>query len=70
MYRLKWQRILSALAALTLAGAAILWAWNTLAGLFGAPPADFRHALAFVTAAATLRAIAFPHRPGRNRWHA
>jgi hypothetical protein len=41
-----------------LAGVAGLWAWNTLAGLFGLPPAQLRHALALLLLLSMLRLCA------------
>ena len=52
-----------ALAVFAAASVTLLWSWNTLAPLFGAPPAEFRHVLAALLAVACLRLIV-----GRNRY--
>jgi hypothetical protein len=41
-----------AIAAIVIAA---LWSWNTLAELFGAPEAQFRHVIAALVLLATLR---------------
>ncbi|HZO00876.1 MAG TPA: hypothetical protein VFB93_06725 [Burkholderiales bacterium] len=46
------------LTALVVVGLVLLWAWNTVAvGLFSAPVAQFKHALAFEMGIAALFAI-------------
>jgi DNA-binding MarR family transcriptional regulator len=54
-----------ALSAIAMTG---LWSWNTLAELFGAPEAQFRHAIAALALLATLR-LAIPHRRTAFRRH-
>ncbi len=50
-----WRQVLAAVALGTLAAVAILWSWNEVAvALFGAPPAQFKHAVAPVAALALL----------------
>ena len=68
MTRIDWRHAVSAIVILAIGSAALLWAWNTLAELFGAPAADFRHALAFLVAAATVRVLASGRRNGYHRW--
>ncbi len=43
-----------AIVAIAVAG---LWSWNTLAELFGAPEAQFRHVVAVLVLLATLRLV-------------
>ncbi len=52
-----------AIVAIAVAG---LWSWNTLAELFGAPEAQFRHAVAVLVLLATLRLV-MPRRHGAIR---
>ena len=58
------------LAGITLAAIAVtgLWSWNALAELFGAPEAQFRHAVAAIALIATLR-IALSRRRMAVRHH-
>jgi hypothetical protein len=58
------------LAGITLTAIAVtgLWSWNTLAELFGAPEAHFRHAVAAMALIATLR-IALSRRRMAVRHH-
>lgn len=57
--------------AATLAIAAIavigLWSWNTLAELFGAPQAQFRHAVAALVLITTLRLATRRRHPALRR---
>lgn len=39
-----------------------LWSWNTLAALFDAPAAEFRHALAFLALLIIVRSALLPPR--------
>jgi hypothetical protein len=49
------KHLLVAFLAFALIAATGLWSWNTLADLFGAPEAQFRHALAALALLAILR---------------
>ena len=51
-----------AVAAIALTG---LWAWNTVAELFGLPPAQLRHVVASAVLLTLLRALLL--RPGHGR---
>jgi hypothetical protein len=65
------KHLLAACLALAAIAALGLWSWNTLAGLFGAPEAQFKHAVAalalLVIARLALRrrrsAFSYRHRP-------
>lgn len=52
-----------ALLAISITG---LWAWNTLAALFDAPAAEFRHVLAFLALLAIVRFTIVPQRHRRS----
>ena len=49
------RHLLAAVLAVALIAMVGLWSWNTLAELFGAPEAQFRHAVAALALIATLR---------------
>ena len=52
------RRLAGLIAALLVGALLLLWAWNTVAAeLLGAPPAGFRHALAFAAAIAGMAAL-------------
>jgi hypothetical protein len=55
MKHFDWKHITIALIAVVVACTAALWAWNTLAELFGGPAAEFRHVIAVLTIAAVTR---------------
>lgn len=63
----KARQIFHALGLMALATVATLWAWNTLAELFGLPPAHYRHVLAAFCLLAILPRILAPGRGGRHR---
>lgn len=44
-----------------------LWSWNTLATLFDAPTAEFRHALAFLALLTIVRFVVLPRQHRRTR---
>lgn len=60
MIEFHWKHALLIAATALLVIALLLWSWNTLATLVGAPEAGFRHALAAVIA--LLLARGFLHR--------
>lgn len=45
---------------------AVLWSFNTLAGLLGMPQAEWRHAVAFLLAAFVIRSFVTRR---RRPWH-
>ena len=51
MKHFDWKRGFAAIVALALICIALLWSWNTVAELFGAPAADLRHAVAILVLA-------------------
>lgn len=57
------------IAAVAMAGmsTALLWSWNTLAALFGGPPAEFKHVLAALVFAAIARGLVTSQHPRRLR---
>ena len=57
MHTTHWKHLMSAGLALLAAGAALVWSWNTLATLFGAPVAEFKHALAVVLIVSVARGV-------------
>jgi hypothetical protein len=61
------KHLLAACLAFVAIATAGLWSWNTLADLFGAPEAQFRHVIAAVTLLATLR-LAIGRRRGAIRY--
>ena len=71
MERPELKHLLAACLALSAIAATGLWSWNTLAGLFGAPEAQIRHAVAALALLAIVRlalrrrrrAISHYHRP-------
>lgn len=60
MIEFQWKHALLIAAAALLVIGLLLWSWNTLASLAGAPEASFRHALAAMVA--LLLARGFLHR--------
>ena len=60
------KHVLAAGLVIAVIAVAGLWSWNTLAELFGAPEAQFRHALALLLLLATLRLV-IPRRHGAIR---
>ena len=56
-----------AIAVLGAASIALLWSWNTLAELFGAPAADYKHVLAAIVIALVARSLLTSRR--RHRRH-
>ena len=68
MYRNDIKHLLTALAAIAVTVLISLWSWNTLAELFGAPQAQFRHVVAVVLLLAMLR-FATGRRHGAIRHH-
>ena len=58
MKHFDWKHITIAVIAVVVACAALLWAWNTLAELFGGPSAEFRHIIAVLAIAAVTRIFA------------
>ena len=70
MYRNAIKHLLTAFAAVAVTVLISLWSWNTLAELFGAPQAQFRHVVAAVLLLAMLRlATGRRHRAIRHRHH-
>jgi hypothetical protein len=67
MNQLDVRHLLAACLALVTIAAAVLWSWNTLADLFGAPEAQFRHVIAALALIATLR-LAIRRRRGAIRY--
>ena len=55
MHPINARHLLVALATITIVAVIGLWSWNTLAELFGAPQAQFRHALAALALLLLLR---------------
>ena len=55
MNRIDTTHLLAAILAFTAIVVIGLWSWNTLAELFGAPEAQFRHAVAAAALITTLR---------------
>jgi hypothetical protein len=68
MNRIEAKHLLLATAAFAATVVAVLWSWNTLAPLFGAPEAQFRHAVAALVLIATLRVLT-THRRATLRRH-
>ena len=48
------------------ASIALLWSWNTLAELTGAPAAEFRHVLAALIIVGAVRSLLRTHRHHRR----
>ena len=44
-----------------------LWSWNTLATLFDAPTAEFRHALSILALLTIIRFVVLPRQRRRTR---
>jgi hypothetical protein len=66
MKRNRHTLILSRIALLLLFLVAGPWAWNTLAELFNAPHAQFKHVIATLVLLLALRWAILPGRHGRN----
>lgn len=47
---------------------AVLWSWNTIAGLFGGPAMQFKHAIAVLVLLGTAR-LALSRTSRRNEGH-
>ena len=60
------KHITFAIIAVVVACTALLWSWNTLASLFGAPAAQFKHAVAALLIAAIAK-TAIVRRPHETR---
>ena len=45
-----------------LASIIALWSWNTLAGLFGIPHAQYKHVVAALALLLTTKWVLWPHR--------
>ena len=65
MQHFNWRKLTLAIIGLIVAGAALLWSWNALAGLFGAPTAQFRHAFAALVLVYIARALLSPRHTSR-----
>lgn len=61
------RHLLTAIIAFAAIAAIGRWSWNTLADLFGAPEARFRHVVAALALLALLRRSPRPHRWPRRR---
>ena len=62
MHPINIRHLLVALAAVAIIATIGLWSWNTLAELFGAPEAQFRHVAAALVLLALLRHSLQPRR--------
>jgi uncharacterized membrane protein YuzA (DUF378 family) len=62
MHPINIRHLLVALAAVATIATIGLWSWNTLAELFGAPEAQFRHVAAAFVLLALLRRSLQPRR--------
>jgi hypothetical protein len=51
---------LGRLAVVLIGMIALLWSWNTLAAMFGAPQAQFRHVVALLVLLTALRGLVLP----------
>jgi hypothetical protein len=60
------KHIALAAAAFAVLSIALLWSWNTLASLLGGPTAEFKHLLAVLVVAATLRGFLTSRRRRRS----
>ncbi len=49
-----------------LASIIALWSWNTLAGLFGIPHAQYKHVVAALALLLTTKWMLWPHRAHRG----
>jgi len=66
MNQLDVKHLLAACLAFALIAATGLWSWNTLADMFGAPEAQFRHAVAALALLAIAHRLVVPAH--RCRW--
>lgn len=66
MRHFTFNHVTIAIAAFSAATIALLWSWNTLAGLFGGPSAEFKHVLAAVLVATVVRGLVTPRRRRRH----
>jgi hypothetical protein len=66
MKRNRHTLILSRIALMLVALFAGLWSWNTLAELFNAPHAQFRHVIATLVLLLSLRWVLLPDRHGKK----
>lgn len=66
MTRNRHALILSTAALLILVPIAGLWSWNTLAELFNAPQAQFKHVIAALVLLLSLRWAVLSGRHGKN----
>ncbi len=69
MNRNHTRHLLLAAAMFAATVVAVLWSWNTLAPLFGAPEAQFRHAVAALVLILTLRVVTAHRRATLRRHH-
>lgn len=69
MKHFNWKHIGAAIAAFALASVALLWSWNTVAELFGAPVAEFRHVLATLVLATVVKFVFSSRRTHRRHAH-
>jgi len=58
-----------AVAIFATTSAALLWSWNTLAELTGAPAAELKHVLAALLMLAAVRALMTPRRHRQRLRH-
>ena len=65
MNHLDWKHVALVFTAIAASCVLALWSWNTLAGLFGAPAAEFRHVLAVIGLGAVAK-ILFTRRRARR----
>jgi len=66
MRHTKLRHFLIATGAVLAIGVIGLWSWNTLAGLFDAPTAQYKHALAVLALLAIVRIAVLPRRRERK----
>lgn len=69
MKHINAKTIAIAIAVFAATSIALLWSWNTLAGLAGGPAAEFRHVLAALFVLAALRAFMTPRRHRQRLRH-
>jgi len=67
MNRTDTPHLLAAILAFAAIAVIGLWSWNTLAELFGAPEAQFRHAVAALVLIITLRLTTRRRHPAFRR---
>jgi heme A synthase len=67
MNRIDALHLLAAILAFAAVAVIGLWSWNTLAELFGAPQAQFRHAVAALALITTLRLASLRRHPAFRR---